>query len=189
MRPPFRPEPPGDDDIKTGCGPTAFRGLFGRHHGGPFARWRGQRMFNSGALRLVVLGLIAEEPRHGYDIIRGLKARFQGSYSPSPGSIYPILQMLAEAGLVSSSLHGPRRLFTITDAGRAWLAEQRAELDAINAQLDEAAAPIGETAIGEAIRDFRRALFAKMRKGALNAEQAGRLRGVLERARREIEEL
>jgi DNA-binding PadR family transcriptional regulator len=58
--------------------------------------------------------------------------------------------MLAEAGLVSSSLHGPRRLSTITDAGRAWLEEQRAELDAINAQLDEAAAPIGETAIGEA---------------------------------------
>ncbi len=146
-------------------------------------------MFDSGALRLVVLGLIAEEPRHGYDIIRGLKARFQGSYSPSPGSIYPILQMLAEAGLVSSSAHGPRRLFTITEAGKAYLAEQRAELDAINAQLDEAAAPIGDTAIGEAIRDFRSALFAKMRKGALNAEQAGRLRGVLERAQREIEEL
>jgi DNA-binding PadR family transcriptional regulator len=48
-------------------------------------------MFDSGALRLVVLGLIAAQPRHGYDIIRLLKARFQGSYSPSPGSIYPIL--------------------------------------------------------------------------------------------------
>ena len=188
MRPPFRPGPPGDT-ATTGCGPPAFRGLFGRHRGGPFERWRGPRMFDSGALRLVVLGLIAEEPRHGYDIIRGLKARFQGSYSPSPGSIYPILQMLAEAGLVSSSAHGPRRLFTITDAGKAYLAEQRAELDAINAQLDEAAAPIGDTAIGEAIHDFRSALFAKMRKGALNAEQAGRLRVVLERARREIEEL
>ena len=60
-------------------------------------------MFDSGALRLLVLGLIAEEPRHGYDIIRDLRARFQGSYSPSPGSIYPILQQLAEAGLVDSS--------------------------------------------------------------------------------------
>jgi len=188
MHPPFRPGPPGDT-TNAQCGPPAFRGLFGRHRGGPFARWRGARMFDSGALRLVVLGLIAEEPRHGYDIIRGLKARFQGSYSPSPGSIYPILQMLAEAGLVSSSAYGPRRLFAITEAGKAYLAEQRAELDGINAQLDEAAAPIGETAIGEAIHDFRSALFAKMRKGALNAEQAGRLRGVLERARREIEEL
>jgi DNA-binding PadR family transcriptional regulator len=190
MRPPFRPQPPGDRETKAECGPgEAFRGLFGRHRGGPFARWRGGRMFDSGALRLVVLGLIAEEPRHGYDIIRGLKARFQGSYSPSPGSIYPILQMLADSGLVTSSSHGPRRLFTITEAGKSWLASQRAELDAINAQLEEAAAPIGEKGIGEAIHGFRGALFAKMRRGALSPEQAGKLRDVLERARREIEEL
>ncbi len=190
MPPPFRPSPPGDDDEVRDCGPqAAFRGLFGRHSSGPFGRWRGSRMFNSGALRLLVLGLIAEEPRHGYDIIRGLRARFQGSYSPSPGSIYPILQQLSEAGLVSSTAHGPRRRFAITEAGKAWLSEQSVELDAIRTQLDEAAAPIGEQAIGEAIRELRGALFSKMRKGALDAEQAGRLRDVLERARREIEEL
>ena len=97
--------------------------------------------------------------------------------------------MLADAGLVSSSSHGPRRRFAITEAGKAWLAGQRAELDAINAQLDEAAAPIGETGDRRSDPDFRGALFAKMRKGALNAEQAGKLRDVLERARREIEEL
>ena len=190
MRPPSPPGPPGDASAGPDCGPhAALRGLFGRHLGGPFARWRGRRMFNSGALRLVVLGLIAEEPRHGYDIIRGLKARFQGSYSPSPGSIYPILQQLAEAGFVSSTSHGPRRRFAVTDSGRAWLAEQQAELDAINAQLDQAAAPIGEQALGEAIQAFRGALFSKMRKGALDASQAGKLRDLLERARREIEDI
>ena len=189
MPPPLRPSPPGDDDVHE-CGPqAAFRGLFGRHRGGPFGRWRGSRMFDSGALRLLVLGLIAEEPRHRYDIIRGLRARFQGSYSPSPGSIYPILQQLSEAGLVSSTSHGPRRRFAITEAGQTWLSEQSAELDAIRALLDEAAAPIGEQAIGEAIRDLRATLFSKMRKGALDAEQARRLRDVLERARREIEDL
>jgi len=136
MSPPFRPSKPGADDNPE-CGPhAAFRGLFGRHSDGPFGRWRGSRMFDSGALRLLVLGLIAEEPRHGYGIIRGLRARFQGSYSPSPGSIYPILQQLSEAGLVASSSHGPRRRFTVTEAGKAWLAEQSAELDAIKAQLD-----------------------------------------------------
>jgi DNA-binding PadR family transcriptional regulator len=187
---PFRPSPPGDDDVARECGPrAAFHGLFGRHGGGPFGRWRGARMFDSGALRLLVLGLIAEEPRHGYDIIRGLRARFQGSYSPSPGSIYPILQQLSEAGLVASTSHGPRRRFTVTEAGKAWLAEQSAELDAIKAQVDSAAAPIGEQAIGESIRELRAALFSKMRKGALDAHQAGRLRDVLERARREIEDL
>ena len=60
------------------------------------------RMFDPGALRLVVLGLIAEEPRHGYDIIKALEAKFQGAYSPSPGAIYPMLQMLEEADLVVS---------------------------------------------------------------------------------------
>ena len=95
-------------------------------------------MFDSGALRLLVLGLIAEAPRHGYDIIRDLHDRFQGAYRPSPGSIYPILQTLAEAGLVTSEMHGRQRLFAVSDEGRAYLAEQRAELAAINAQLAEA---------------------------------------------------
>ena len=97
-------------------------------------------MFDSGALRLLVLGLIAEAPRHGYDIIRDLHDRFQGAYRPSPGSIYPILQTLAEAGLVTSETHGRQRLFAVTDEGRAYLVDQRAELAAINAQLEEARA-------------------------------------------------
>jgi DNA-binding PadR family transcriptional regulator len=189
MRPPFG-HPPGDDDSAAECGPrAAIRGLFGRHRGDPFGRRRGGRMFDSGALRLLVLGLIADEPRHGYDIIRRLRARFQGSYSPSPGSIYPILQQLSEAGLVSSSEHGPRRRFAITEAGKAWLAGRSAELDAIKAQLDEAAAPIGEQGIGAAIRELRGVLFSRMRKGPLDPTQAARLRDVLERARREIEDL
>ena len=134
MRPPFAP--PGADGEPQTCGPAAaWRGVFGRHRGGPFARWRGPRMFDSGALRLLVLGLIAEAPRHGYDIIRDLHDRFDGAYRPSPGSIYPILQTLAEAGLVTSEAHGRQRLFAVTDEGRAYLDEQRVELDAINAQL------------------------------------------------------
>ena len=84
-------------------------GPFGRHRGGPFGG-RGPRMFDPGALRLVVLGLIAEEPRHGYDIIKALEAKFQGAYSPSPGAIYPMLQMLEEADLVSSQVDGNKRL-------------------------------------------------------------------------------
>jgi DNA-binding PadR family transcriptional regulator len=184
MRPPFGP-PAADDQA---CGPP-WRGMFGRHRGGPFARWRGPRMFDSGALRLLVLGLIAEAPRHGYDIIRDLNDRFEGAYRPSPGSIYPILQTLAEAGLVTSEAHGRQRLFAVTDEGRAYLDAQRAELDAINAQLEEASRPIGQSAIGEAIRDLRAVLFEKMRKGALSPEQAAKLRDALLRARREIEEI
>jgi len=165
-------------------------GLFGRHRHGPFGgRRRSARMFDSGALRLVVLGLIAEAPRHGYDIIQGLAARFQGSYSPSPGAIYPMLRMLAEAGLVTSSSWGPKRRFEITDAGRAYLSEHAAELDAINAQIKDASAPIGDSGIGEAIHGFRTALFGKMRRGALTAEQAQALTQVLRKAREDIEKI
>ena len=79
-------------------------------------------MFDAGALRLVVLGLIAEEPRHGYDIIKALEAKFQGAYSPSPGAIYPMLQMLEEADLVVSEADGNKRRYAITEQGKAYLA-------------------------------------------------------------------
>lgn len=163
-------------------------GPFGRHRGGPFGG-RGPRMFDPGALRLVVLGLIAEEPRHGYDIIKALEARFQGAYSPSPGAIYPMLQMLEEADLVSSTMNGNKRLFTITGEGRAWLEENRAELDKINAQLDEASEEISGFAIGEEMRALRRAIHGKLRSGTLTAEQAEKARDILRKARVDLDDL
>lgn len=181
---------PGSDDEATEGGfGGPFGGFFGRHRGGPFARRRGGRVFDSGALRLVVLGLIGEGPRHGYDLIKGLKQTFQGAYSPSPGAIYPMLQLLEETGLVTSEVRGLKRLYTITQAGRAYLDESRAELDRIRAQIDEAAAPIGVVAIGEAIREFRAALYAKVRRGTLSEDQARRLRDILAEAREKIEKL
>src|SRR5215475_3864722 len=107
----------GRDD---GPGGRHRGGPFGRHRGGPFGG-RGPRMFDQGALRLVVLGLIEEEPRHGYDIIKALETRFEGAYSPSPGAIYPMLQMLEEADLVTASTVGSKRVFAISEAGRAYL--------------------------------------------------------------------
>ena len=182
--------PDGGDDATAEAGfGHRFGGFFGRHRGGPFARRRGGRVFDSGALRLVVLGLIGEGPRHGYDIIKGLKERFQGAYSPSPGAIYPMLQLLEDAGLVTSERHGVKRRYAVTEAGRAYLAESRDELDRIRAQIEEAAAPIGVLAIGEAIRDFRAALFAKMRRGTLGEAEARRLRDILIEAREKIEKL
>ena len=163
-------------------------GPFGRHRGGPFGG-RGARMFDSGALRLVVLGLIEAEPRHGYDIIKALEARFQGAYSPSPGAIYPMLQMLEEADLVASTTTGNKRLYAITEAGRAYLADNRAELDRINAQLDEASGDIRESAIGEELHALRKLLHEKLRSGGLTSEQSDRLRGILQQVRRDVEGL
>ena len=165
-------------------------GPFGRHRGGPFGgHGRGPRMFDPGALRIVVLGLIADEPRHGYDIIKALEARFQGAYSPSPGAIYPMLQMLEEADLVTSTTTGNKRLYSITEAGRTWLTENRAELDKINAQLDEASSGIGQAAIAQEVQALRHAIFHRLRSGALSKEQAEKLRAALRAARETIDSL
>ena len=165
-------------------------GPFGRHRGGPFGGppfgGRSSRMFDAGALRLLVLGLLAEGPRHGYDVIKGLEARFQGAYSPSPGSIYPMLQMMEDADLATSQTQGTKRLYSITDAGRAYLEDNRAELDKINAQVEETSGALGQAALGEAISELRRALFEKLRGGRLTTEQAAKAREILERAVKEL---
>jgi DNA-binding PadR family transcriptional regulator len=163
-------------------------GPFGRHRGGPFGG-RGPRMFDPGALRLVVLGLIAEQPRSGYDIIKALEAKFQGAYSPSPGAIYPMLQMLEEADLVASRADGNKRLFSITDQGRAYLAEQAADLEKINAQIDETSTEVGGVALGDEVRALRWAVYSRLRSGSLTAAQAEKAREILKRARRELEDL
>jgi DNA-binding PadR family transcriptional regulator len=186
----FRP-PPDDEPKDKACFGRGF--LFGRHHGGPFARRSGARLFDSGALRLLVLGLIAEAPRHGYDLIKGLKARFAGAYSPSPGSIYPILQTLAEAGLVEAQAWGPRRRFSITEAGLDYLQDHAAELARIKAQVEQAAAPVSEASggatLGDLARELREVLLARLRPGALTPPQVEKLKDILRRARQEIDRL
>ncbi len=166
-------------------------GPFGRHRGGPFGGgpFGGRRMFDSGALRLVVLGLIAEEPRHGYDIIKALEAQFQGTYSPSPGAIYPMLQMLEEADLLTSEADGKKKLYSITAEGRAYLDENSAELDRIKAQLDEMAEEMQGVSLGQEFRALKHALFGQVRGGAFTAEQAEKALEILKAARRQIEDL
>ena len=172
-----------------GCGGPSGRdrgGSFGGRFGGGGFGGRGPRMFDPGALRLVVLGLIGEEPRHGYDVIKALEAKFQGAYSPSPGAVYPMLQMLEEADLVTSSANGNKRLYTITDDGKAYLAENQAELDRINAQVDRASERFSGVALGDEARGLMRDLFSRVRDGSLTNEQATNALEILRKAREEI---
>jgi len=84
------------------------------------------RMLASGDLRLIALYLIEQQPRHGYDLIKAIEEKTGGFYSPSPGVVYPALTYLEEAGFVTSSADGNKKLYTITDEGRAHLADNRA---------------------------------------------------------------
>ena len=92
-------------------------------------------VFSHGMLRLYLLKLLDESPRHGYDVIRLLEDRFMGLYAPSPGTIYPRLQRLEAEGLVTQSKEGGRKVYRITDAGREELAGRRDELEELEAEI------------------------------------------------------
>ena len=117
------------------CGPRG-----GRFSRGPFSfQWevhgegerggRSRRMFDGSELRLVLLKLIEEQPRHGYDLIKAIEEQSVGFYSPSPGIVYPALTFLEEAGYVTSQVDGNKKLYTITDEGRAHLADNREAIE------------------------------------------------------------
>jgi DNA-binding PadR family transcriptional regulator len=109
---------------------------------------RAGRMLAQGDVRLIALALIAEAPRHGYEIIKLVEEKTADWYSPSPGIIYPTLTYLEEAGHVTAATEGSKRLYTITEEGRAFLAANRHLADAVLARL---------TAIGESAARMRRA--------------------------------
>src|SRR5271156_2755238 len=97
----------------------------GHHRGGR----RSGRMFDHGELRLVVLRLISERPRHGYEIIKEIEDRVSGTYSPSPGVIYPTLTMLEELGHATVAEADGKKLYAIPADGTAYLAANRTALD------------------------------------------------------------
>ncbi|MEU4670659.1 PadR family transcriptional regulator [Amycolatopsis sp. NPDC023774] len=108
-----------------GFGPGGPMGRGRRGHGGPGGRrGHGPRRGRRGDVRAAILTLLAEQPRHGYEIIREIGERSGGFWKPSPGSIYPTLQMLADEGLVVSKDENGKKLFELTDEGRA-AAEQQ----------------------------------------------------------------
>jgi DNA-binding PadR family transcriptional regulator len=92
-------------------------------------------MLAQGDLKLIALALIAEQPRHGYEIIKLLEEKTEGGYSPSPGIVYPTLTYLEEAGYLTSQADGAKRLYTITAEGRAYLEDNRGFVDALLERL------------------------------------------------------
>ncbi|MCP8882987.1 PadR family transcriptional regulator [Devosia sp. XJ19-1] len=114
--------------------------------GGVGGSFRVGRMLASGDLRLVALYFIEQQPRHGYDLIKAVEERSNGVYSPSPGIVYPALTYLEEAGYVTSASEGNKKLYTITDEGRAHLNDNR---EAVASTLDF----LGRT--GEQMSRFR----------------------------------
>jgi DNA-binding PadR family transcriptional regulator len=146
-------------------------------------------MFGHGDLKLLLLALIEQQPRHGYELIRIIEDMFQGHYTPSPGAIYPTLTMLEELGYVQiENEQGNRKLYAITDAGRAFLDENRAEVEAVNARTEHSARMAAKMAAPIAIRKAMHALkHALLMRGATwDKAEAQRVATIIERAASEI---
>ena len=116
--------------------------------GGPRGRrgFRGGRMFEQGDLKYVILKLLEEKPRHGYEIIKELEERFRGAYAPSPGTVYPTLTMLEDMGYARGTQEeGGKRIYEITPEGRTYLAENKSTVEDIFERISEFGTTLPQT--------------------------------------------
>lgn len=127
-------------------------------------------VFAHGSLRLYLLSLLAEEPRHGYELIQALSDRFGGTYVPSAGTIYPRLAKLEEEGLVTKTTDGRKTVYAITDAGRAELAAREPELDAIEDEVTDSVRRLADE-VRAGVNDAMRTLRAELASAAREAKR------------------
>jgi DNA-binding PadR family transcriptional regulator len=162
----------------------------GRGRGGG-RRGRRGRMFDSGELRLVLLKLIADEPRHGYDLIRAIEDLTGGEYAPSPGVVYPTLTLLQDMGLIEEAAsEGARKPFQVTDEGRAHLEEKADEVDSLVERLEELAPDERHNAgpaIGRAVKNLMTALSHRVGRDGLDEELLHEIAAILDEAAQRIE--
>jgi DNA-binding PadR family transcriptional regulator len=131
-------------------------------------------VFGHGRLRLYLLKLLDESPRHGYEIIQQLRERFAGLYAPSAGTVYPRLARLESEGLVRHETDGGRKVYHITDAGRAELAAKAGELESLESEIRDSVFDLAEgirDEVRESARTVREELEAEAREAAVRAAQ------------------
>lgn len=158
------------------------------HHGGV----RHGRVFDYGELRLVVLAMIAEQPRHGYELIKEIEERMAGSYSPSPGVIYPTLAWLEDMGYTApETADGARKRYRITEEGLAFLTANRAALDRLFSRISSRAAggpPEGVPApILRGMENLKTALRLRLRRGPVEREAAETIAAALDAVAQTVE--
>ncbi|MFO1070633.1 MAG: PadR family transcriptional regulator [Geminicoccaceae bacterium] len=159
----------------------------GRHGGGR----HGTRAFDYGELRLLALALIARAPRHGYELMKAIGEQTGGSYSPSPGVIYPTLAWLEDMGFAAAEAAeaGGRKAYRITAAGEAFLADNRADAEALLARGAPAGGPPeGVPApILRGMENLKLALRLRLRRGALEPQAVDSIAAALDAAARSVE--
>ncbi len=130
-------------------------------------------VFAHGNLRLYLLSLLAESPKHGYELIQALSERFGGTYSPSAGTIYPRLAKLEEEGLVTKTAEGRKTVYSITEAGRAELEAREGELDAIEDEVTDSVRRLADE-VRAGVNEAMRSLRADLASAARDAKRSKR---------------
>ena len=183
--------PPGAGRGGWGFDADAAAGWFwggGRRRGGPF---RGGRVFEQGDLKYVILQLLEEKPRHGYEVIKALEERFGGVYTPSAGTVYPTLTLLEDMGYATAAVaDGGKKVYSITDEGRAYLEENRSAVDDIFDRIADIGGAFLSDAmmsVNRAFKEVGRATYTSAPRHVRDRELLGRIREILERAAKEID--
>ena len=188
---------PGSDDPEALEASRDYGRRGGRHfghrgrdgeHGG-----RRRRVFDSGELQLVLLKLIADQPRHGYELIRAIEELTGGAYVPSPGVIYPTLTLLQDMGRIEeATAEGPRKPFAVTAEGSAELEAKKQEVDALFARLAQLASMRERTDGGpvrRAMGNLRTVLLDRLGRDGVQSETMHEVAAILDEAARKIERL
>lgn len=170
-------------------------GWGGKGRGGRDGEGRGprRRMFDSGELRLVLLKLVADEPRHGYDLIRQIEELTGGAYAPSPGVVYPTITLLDDMGLIEAQQsEGSKKLYAITDAGTAELDANKEQVDALIARLSavgEEQQKTESTSVRRAMGNLRQVLINRLTSGDVDDEVLHQITALIDEAAQKIERL
>jgi DNA-binding PadR family transcriptional regulator len=172
-----------------GFGGRQWRGGHHQARGG----MRTGRIFDHGDLRLVMLHLIAEKPRHGYEIIKAIEEMLSGAYSPSPGVVYPTLTMLEELGYVTvDASESGKKQHTITESGAALLQANRQAVDALRDRIAAAGAAHGRVPAPQIVRameNLRLALRLRLSGAPLSEEQVRAVAAAIDAAAIEVERI
>ncbi|GAA4214473.1 PadR family transcriptional regulator [Sphingomonas endophytica] len=166
-----------------------------RRGGGGGGGGRSRRMFDGSELRLVLLKLIADTPRHGYEIIKAIETLTGGAYAPSPGVVYPTLTLLDEMELIAEQAsEGARKRFAVTDAGRAHLDEQSETVATLMARLEALAAQRaqgeGEGApVRRAMHNLRHAVMDRVKRADASPELLHEIAGLIDEVAQKVERL
>lgn len=166
-----------------------FGGFYGPFGGfGPFFRGQG---FERGEIKYVILSLLAEKPRHGYEVIKEMESRFCGFYTPSAGTVYPTLQMLEDLGLVKSKEEDGKRIYEITEKGLQELKDRKEKVEGIWDKTENWKSFRMEDLndLFEDLADLKKYVRMRMHAHGLTPEKMKRIRKIILQAKEEVLEV